>query len=114
MGIAIDTAALFGMDMASAFEGVRATQEPISSTHSLPVTTSANTQREREADTQSSISHSHSHSHEGAGGGSQGGDALKFQRGHVMERRHIAEHLGDPHLTPPHSAMSLGECRGGE
>jgi hypothetical protein len=45
-----------------------------------------------------------------AGGGlsKQSGDVLKFQRGHVMERRHIAEHLGDPKYTPPNTAMSLG------
>lgn len=114
MGIAIDTEALFGVDMTSALEGVRASQEPIASAHSLPATTSANTRREREADTHYSRSHGHSHRHrqEGAGAGAGAGageDALKFQRGHVMERRHIAEHLGDPHHTPPNSAMSLGE-----
>ena len=111
MGVAIDTEAMFGMDLTTAFDQVRASQEPIASAHSLPPTTSITTMRERETSgggggggggggLQSS----------GEGGAGGGADVLKFQRGHVMERRHIAEHLGDPQHTPPNTAMSLGGC----
>lgn len=100
MGVSINTEAMFGVAMSSAVEAVRASQEPMSTAHSLPASTTATTRREKEANALTS-------NDSGVGGGK--GDALKFQRGHVMERRHIAEHLGDPHHTPPNSAMSLGE-----
>jgi hypothetical protein len=103
MGITVDTEALFGVDMATAFARVRDRQKPIASLHALPPSTDANAARERGA-----ASASFFQGNAGACAGAE--DVLKFQRGHVMERRHIAEHLGDPSNTPPNTAMSLGEC----
>ena len=94
MGVAIDTEAIFGISLTAALQSVQANQVSVASVHSLDTSTSTKTKLESKA----------------AGGGlsKQSGDVLKFQRGHVMERRHIAEHLGDPKYTPPNTAMSLG------
>ena len=91
MGVNIDTAEMFGVDLSTAFDRVCASQEPISSVHALPSSTNAVAISEKEANANS--------------------DMLKFQRGHVMERRHIAEHLGNPSHSPPYTAMSLGTFR---